>query len=66
MDSKQKMSYDAGVAKGQTQEKASTMMDKAGGAAQAAMGTMQSAGQTVQKSAAGAVETVKKATGITK
>ncbi|PRQ53211.1 hypothetical protein RchiOBHm_Chr2g0163981 [Rosa chinensis] len=40
-----KMSYNAGVAKGQTQEKASTMMDKAGNVAQSAKESIQNAGQ---------------------
>ncbi|KAJ6369761.1 hypothetical protein OIU76_028080 [Salix suchowensis] len=35
-----KMSYQAGQAKGQTQEKASTLMDKAGNAAQSAKETV--------------------------
>ncbi|KAM5581063.1 late embryogenesis abundant protein 2 [Rosa sericea] len=49
MDNSQKMSYDAGVAKGQTQEKASTMMDKAGNVAQSAKESLQNAGQTIQQ-----------------
>ncbi|CAN6574552.1 unnamed protein product [Malus baccata var. baccata] len=65
-DNTQKMSYNAGVAKGQAQEKTSTMMDKAGSAAQSAMGTMQGAGQTVQAKAVGAVDAVKNATGMNK
>ncbi|KAK9924786.1 hypothetical protein M0R45_033137 [Rubus argutus] len=66
MDNSQKASYNAGVAKGQTQEKASTMMDKAGNAAQSAKDTMLNAGQQVQAKAAGAAEAVKNATGMNK
>ncbi|XP_068334480.1 stress-induced protein KIN2-like [Pyrus communis] len=65
-DNKQKMSYNAGVAKGQAQEKTSTMMDKAGNVAQSAKESMQSAGQTVQSTAQGAVDAVKNATGMNK
>lgn len=39
-DNSQKMSYQAGEAKGQAQEKANTMMDKAGNAAQSAKDSM--------------------------
>lgn len=39
-DNSQKMSYQAGEVKGQTQEKANTMMDKAGNAAQSAKDSM--------------------------
>ncbi|KAJ6684477.1 LATE EMBRYOGENESIS ABUNDANT PROTEIN (LEA) FAMILY PROTEIN [Salix viminalis] len=41
-----KMSYQAGEAKGQTQEKASTLMDKAGNAAQSAKETVQAKTET--------------------
>ncbi|KAG5227098.1 stress-induced protein [Salix suchowensis] len=84
-----KMSYQAGQAKGQTQEKASTLMDKAGNAAQSAKETVtaekastlmdkagvaaqsatqtvQAAGQQAMATAQGAVEGVKKATGMNK
>jgi uncharacterized protein YjbJ (UPF0337 family) len=40
-DNSQKMSYNAGQAKGQAQEKASNMMDKASNAAQSAKESMQ-------------------------
>lgn len=39
-DNSQKMSYQAGEVKGQAQEKANTMMDKAGNAAQSAKDSM--------------------------
>lgn len=39
-DNSQKMGYHAGEAKGQAQEKANTMMDKAGNAAQSAKDSM--------------------------
>ncbi|XP_034889596.1 uncharacterized protein [Populus alba] len=40
-DNTQKMSFQAGEAKGQVQEKASTLMDKAGNAAQSAKESVQ-------------------------
>ncbi|XP_004304170.1 PREDICTED: late embryogenesis abundant protein 2-like isoform X2 [Fragaria vesca subsp. vesca] len=46
MDNSQKVSYQAGEAKGQTQEKASTMMDKAGNAVQSAKESLPNAGPT--------------------
>ncbi|XP_019456108.1 PREDICTED: late embryogenesis abundant protein 2-like [Lupinus angustifolius] len=58
MDS-ERASYNAGVAKGQTQEKASNMMDKASNAAQSAKESCQEAGQQVQAKAQGAVDAVK-------
>ncbi|CAB4305114.1 stress-induced protein KIN2 [Prunus yedoensis var. nudiflora] len=65
-DNSQKMSYHAGEAKGQAQEKASGMMDKANNAAQSTKETMQDAGQNVQAKAQGAVDAVKNATGMNK
>ncbi|KAK7273222.1 hypothetical protein RIF29_14271 [Crotalaria pallida] len=65
MDS-QKMSYQAGQAKGQTQEKANNMMDMASNAAQSAKETMQEAGQQVMATAQGAADAVKNATGMNK
>ncbi|KAG5227102.1 stress-induced protein [Salix suchowensis] len=62
----QKMSFQAGEAKGRTQEKVSTVMDKAGVAAQSASQTVQAAGQQAMATAQGAVEGVKKATGMNK
>ncbi|KAK7364966.1 hypothetical protein VNO80_13716 [Phaseolus coccineus] len=63
MDS-QNMSYNAGQAKGQAQEKASSMMDKASNVAQSAQDSMQQAGQQMQQKAQGAVDSVKSATGL--
>ncbi|XP_020213471.1 late embryogenesis abundant protein 19-like [Cajanus cajan] len=58
MDS-QKASYNAGVAKGQTEEKASNMMDKASNAAQSAQDSMQEAGQQMKAKAQGAADAMK-------
>ncbi|KAI9083397.1 hypothetical protein K1719_034611 [Acacia pycnantha] len=66
MDSSDKMSFHAGKAHGQAQEKASTMMEKAGNAAQSAKETIQEAGQQVMAKAQGAAEAVKDATGLNK
>ncbi|KAF9663923.1 hypothetical protein SADUNF_Sadunf17G0102500 [Salix dunnii] len=65
-DNTQKMSFQAGEAKGRTEEKASTLVDKAGNAAQSAKQTVQAAGQQAMATAQGAVEGVKKATGMNK
>ncbi|PNS96295.1 hypothetical protein POPTR_017G108400v4 [Populus trichocarpa] len=65
-DNTQKMSFQAGEAKGQVQEKASTLMDRAGNAAQSAKESVQEAGQQVMSTAQGAVEGVKNATGMNK
>ncbi|XP_061362076.1 stress-induced protein KIN2-like [Gastrolobium bilobum] len=65
MDS-QKMSYEAGQAKGQAQEKTSNLMDMATNAAQSAKETMQEAGQQMMASAQGAADAVKNATGVNK
>ncbi|RDX88761.1 hypothetical protein CR513_29583, partial [Mucuna pruriens] len=63
MDS-QKMSYNAGQAKGETQEKASSMMDKANNAAQSAQESLHEAGQQMKAKAQGAADAVKNATGM--
>ncbi|XP_061362096.1 late embryogenesis abundant protein 2-like [Gastrolobium bilobum] len=55
----EKMSYNAGVAKGQTQEKASNLMDKASNTAQSAKESMQEAGQQMKAKAQGAADAVK-------
>ncbi|KAK7271758.1 hypothetical protein RJT34_27922 [Clitoria ternatea] len=65
MDS-QNLSYNAGQAKGQAEEKTSNMMDKASNAAQSAQDSMQQAGQQMQAKAHEAVEAVKDATGMNK
>ncbi|XP_050228807.1 stress-induced protein KIN1 [Mercurialis annua] len=65
-DNSQKMAYNAGETKGQAQEKASTLMDKAGNAAQSTKDKINEAGQTVQAKAQGAVAAVKDATGMNK
>ncbi|CAK7335173.1 unnamed protein product, partial [Dovyalis caffra] len=55
-DNSQKMSYHAGEAKGQAQEKASNLMDRASNAAQSAKESVQEAGEQVRAKAQGAVE----------
>ncbi|XP_004141486.1 late embryogenesis abundant protein 2 [Cucumis sativus] len=65
-DSSQKMSYQAGEAKGQVEEKASNLMDNANNAAQSAKETIQEAGQQVMAKAQGAAEAIKDATGMNK
>ncbi|KAJ7974221.1 Stress-induced protein KIN2 [Quillaja saponaria] len=66
MNQSQNISYQAGQAKGQTQEKASTMMDKAGNAAQSAKESCQEAGQQVMAKAQGAADAAKNAVGMNK
>ncbi|KAK4346374.1 hypothetical protein RND71_032713 [Anisodus tanguticus] len=66
MDNSQNVSYQAGQAKGQAQEKGNQMMDKAANAAQSAKETMQEAGQQMQATAQGAADAVKNATGMNK
>ncbi|XP_019059277.1 PREDICTED: late embryogenesis abundant protein 2-like [Tarenaya hassleriana] len=65
-DNSQQMSFKAGQAKGQTQEKASNMMDKMGNAAQSAKESMQETGQQIKAKAQGAADAVKNATGLDK
>ncbi|KAJ8567173.1 hypothetical protein K7X08_019381 [Anisodus acutangulus] len=64
MDNSQNVSYQAGQAKGQAQEKGNQIMDRAGNAAQSAKETMQEVGQQVQVKAQGAADAVKNATGM--
>ncbi|GMY24509.1 late embryogenesis abundant protein 2-like [Fagus crenata] len=66
MDNSQNTSYQAGQVKGQTQEKASNMMDKAGNIAQSAKESSQEAGQQVKAKAQGAADVVKDAVGAKK
>lgn len=68
MDSSQSqnMSYQAGQAKGQAQEKGGQMMDKASNAAQSAKESMQQSGQAMMEKAQDAAEAVKNATGVNK
>ncbi|KAL3627208.1 hypothetical protein CASFOL_028571 [Castilleja foliolosa] len=66
MDNSNNMSYQAGQAKGQAQEKGNQMMDKASNAAQSAKESMQETGQQVKAKAQGAVDSVKNATGANK
>ncbi|OMO88524.1 hypothetical protein CCACVL1_08340 [Corchorus capsularis] len=62
----QNLSYQAGEAKGQAQEKASNLMDRASGAAQSAKESMQETGNQLMAKAQGAKEAVKDATGMNK
>ncbi|KAJ4832325.1 hypothetical protein Tsubulata_024883 [Turnera subulata] len=62
----QSMSFQAGEAKGQAQEKASGMMDKAADAAQSAKESVQEAGQQMMEKARGAADAAKDATGMNK
>ncbi|KAJ7971159.1 stress-induced protein KIN2-like [Quillaja saponaria] len=66
LDNSTKASYHAGEAKGQTQEKASNLMDRAGNAAQSAKESMQETGSQMQSKAQGAADAVKDATGMRK
>ncbi|XP_055806549.1 stress-induced protein KIN2-like [Solanum dulcamara] len=66
MDNSQNLSYKAGQAKGQAQEKGNQMMDRAANAAQSAKETMQEAGQQMQAKAQEATNAVKNATGFNK
>ncbi|CAN4079552.1 unnamed protein product [Withania somnifera] len=66
MDNSQNVSYQAGQAKGQAQEKGNQMMDRAASAAQSAKESLQEAGQQMQSKAQGAADAVKNATGLNK
>ncbi|TMW95126.1 stress-induced protein KIN2-like [Solanum pennellii] len=66
MDNSQNLSYQAGQAKGQAQEKGNQMMDRAANAAQSARETIQEAGQQMQAKAQDATNAVKNATGLNK
>ncbi|KAF8020579.1 hypothetical protein BT93_G1114 [Corymbia citriodora subsp. variegata] len=61
-----KMGFNAGQAKGQTQEKTNSMMDKASNTAQTARDSMQETGQQMKAKAQGAADAVKNATGMNK
>ncbi|XP_019058928.1 PREDICTED: stress-induced protein KIN2 [Tarenaya hassleriana] len=65
-DNSQQMSFQAGQATGQTQEKARGMMDRAKDAAQSARQSMQQAGQQMKEKAQGAADAMKDKTGINK
>ncbi|XP_038876189.1 stress-induced protein KIN2-like [Benincasa hispida] len=65
-DNSQKMSYHIGETKGQAQEKASNLMDKAGDAAQSVKESVQEAGQQIKAKAQDATNAVKDATGMNK
>ncbi|CAN0916272.1 hypothetical protein LINGRAHAP2_LOCUS29630 [Linum grandiflorum] len=68
MDSQKSTSFQAGEVKGQTQEKASSMMDKAGNAAQSVKESAQDnvwqAGSQMQTKAHGAAEATKDKLGM--
>ncbi|KAG6592322.1 stress-induced protein KIN2-like [Cucurbita moschata] len=65
-DNSQNLSYQIGEAKGQAQEKASNLMDKASDAAQSTKDSIQDAGQQMMVKAQDAVDSVKDATGLKK
>ncbi|CAA7049073.1 unnamed protein product [Microthlaspi erraticum] len=62
----QSMSFQAGQAKGQTQEKASNVMDKACNAAQSAKESITETGQQMKQKAQGATDAIKEKTGMNK
>ncbi|GMY24481.1 ABA-inducible protein [Fagus crenata] len=64
MDKSQNASFQAGQAKGQTQEKTSTLMEKAGNTAQSAKESCLQAGKLVQTKALGAANAAKDAVGL--
>ncbi|CAN1174967.1 hypothetical protein LINPERPRIM_LOCUS10253 [Linum perenne] len=66
MDNSQNASYQAGQAKGQAQEKASGMMEKAGNVAQSTKETIQEAGSQMQAKAQGVAEATKESLGMNK
>ncbi|CAN0910247.1 hypothetical protein LINGRAHAP2_LOCUS26191, partial [Linum grandiflorum] len=66
MDNSQNASYQAGQAKGQVQEKASGMMDKASNAAQSTKESIQETGSQMQAKAQGAAEATKESLGMNK
>ncbi|XP_059452357.1 stress-induced protein KIN1-like [Corylus avellana] len=66
MDQSQNASYQAGQTKGQAEEKASGMMDKAGNAAQGAKQSCQESGEQMKSKAQGAVDAVKSTLGANK
>ncbi|GMY24483.1 ABA-inducible protein [Fagus crenata] len=64
MDKSQNTCFQAGQAKGQTQEKTSNLMEKAGNAGQSAKETCLEAGKQVPAKAQGAANTAKDAVGL--
>ncbi|CAN1255378.1 hypothetical protein LINPERPRIM_LOCUS8963 [Linum perenne] len=64
MDNSQNASYQAGQAKGQVQEKASGMMDKASNAAQSTKESAQEVGSQMQAKASGAADVAKDKLGM--
>ncbi|XP_030547882.1 stress-induced protein KIN2 [Rhodamnia argentea] len=65
-DNSHNMTFQAGAAKGQAQEKGNQMMDSVANAAQSAKDSMQQAGQQMMAKAQGAADAVKNATGMNK
>ncbi|XP_026379279.1 stress-induced protein KIN2-like [Papaver somniferum] len=65
-DNSQRMSYNAGEAKGQAEIKKDQMVDKASGDMQSAKESCQQAGQQMKEKAQGAADSVKEATGMKK
>ncbi|KAG2710003.1 hypothetical protein I3843_04G005300 [Carya illinoinensis] len=65
-DNSQNLSFQAGETKGQAQEKASNMLDKAADAAQSTKESIQETGSQMKAKAQGAAGSVKDATGMNK
>ncbi|KAF7811219.1 stress-induced protein KIN2-like [Senna tora] len=64
--SQNQMSYNAGQAKGQAEEKASSMMDQANDALQSVKESMQQSGEQIMAKAQEATDAMKNATGMNK
>ncbi|KAL5582035.1 hypothetical protein UlMin_014477 [Ulmus minor] len=65
-DSSEKMSYNAGQAKGQTQEKAHNVMDKVSNSTHNIKDSIQEGGNQMKAKAEGAADSIKNATGMNK
>ncbi|CAN1160548.1 hypothetical protein LINPERPRIM_LOCUS37631 [Linum perenne] len=66
MNNSQNTSYEAGQAKGQVQEKASGMMEKAGNVAQSTKESLQETGSQMQAKASEATQATKDKLGMNK
>ncbi|XP_049384513.1 stress-induced protein KIN2-like isoform X1 [Solanum stenotomum] len=66
MDNSQNISYQAGQAKGQAQEKSNQMMEQSSNAAPKKQCNILQAGQQIKATAQGAADAVKNATGMNK
>ncbi|EYU44275.1 hypothetical protein ABFS82_08G038000 [Erythranthe guttata] len=61
-----KANYQAGEAKGQTEEKANQMMDKISNTAESAKQSVQETGQQMKAKAEGAADAIRDSTGMNK